>query len=44
MAMDDAQVSELSLKVLSLLVQLFGGDNKTSLDADNLVSRICITA
>lgn len=36
-AMDDAQISDISLRVLSLLVQLFGGENKHSLDPENLV-------
>ena len=35
--MDDAQISDISLRVLSLLVQLFGGENKHSLDPENLV-------
>ena len=34
---EDSDIAELALKSLSLIVQLFGGENPESMNAENMV-------
>ena len=39
---DDSDIADLGIKCLSLLVQLFGGENSDAMSSDNMVGhKIC---